>query len=188
MSSEKIIFFDTETTGVNPKTARIVQLFYQVTTLDGKYLWDQNNIIQPYDFDIPIESSKIHGITDEIAWEKGIKGKYALNLFLEDVKQCNYIVAHNFAYDSKVVANEVIRYGLNRTGANLKQICTMLASTKFCGIKNHPNTNRLKWPKLEELYEKLFSEKFENAHDAKFDVEATIKCFFELKKRGIINL
>jgi hypothetical protein len=34
---------------------------------------------------------------------------------------------------------------------------------------------------------KLFGTTFSGAHDALADVEATKKCFFELKNRGIIS-
>ena len=39
-------------------------------------------------------------------------------------------------------------------------------------------------PKLIEMYEILFNEKFSDAHDASHDVNATAKCFFELAKKG----
>ena len=39
-------------------------------------------------------------------------------------------------------------------------------------------------PKLIEMYEILFNEKFSSAHDASHDVNATAKCFFELAKKG----
>lgn len=38
--------------------------------------------------------------------------------------------------------------------------------------------------KLGELHEYLFGYKFENAHRARSDVDATLKCFIELRKRG----
>lgn len=40
-----------------------------------------------------------------------------------------------------------------------------------------------KYPKLNELYYKLFHRNFENAHNAFSDVLATIECFKELKKK-----
>ena len=60
----------------------------------------------------------------------------------------------------------------------------MLTSTEFCGITNYFG---YKWPTLLELYNKLFNSSFEDAHDAKVDNEATIKCFLELKRKGIIK-
>ena len=39
-------------------------------------------------------------------------------------------------------------------------------------------------PKLIEMYESLFGEKFSDAHDASFDVNATAKSFFKLAELG----
>ena len=41
---------------------------------------------------------------------------------------------------------------------------------------------------LNELYYKLFHSNFENAHNAFSDILATIKCFKELRKKGIIEI
>src|SRR5690606_8051357 len=46
---------------------------------------------------------------------------------------------------------------------------------------------KFKWPKLEELYQKLFNEKFEEAHNAAADVVATTRCFFELIRLNVIT-
>ena len=37
-----------------------------------------------------------------------------------------------------------------------------------------------------ELHQKLFGCDFDNAHDSSADIAATEKCFWELKKRGIL--
>jgi len=41
---------------------------------------------------------------------------------------------------------------------------------------------------LQELYMKLFGTSFEGAHSADADIQATMKCFFELLKLGVIKL
>ena len=42
-------------------------------------------------------------------------------------------------------------------------------------------------PKLEELYETVFSEKIINAHNASADVDATARCFFELLRQNFFT-
>ena len=49
-----------------------------------------------------------------------------------------------------------------------------------------PVTDTNNWPRLEELYRKLFGRNFAGAHDAMSDIQATKECFFELKRRGIL--
>lgn len=42
------------------------------------------------------------------------------------------------------------------------------------------------WTKLQELRYRLFGCDFEDAHDAMADITATMKCFFEMRRRGLI--
>ena len=59
-----------------------------------------------------------------------------------------------------------------------RHICTVEASY-------HYNNKRMK---LQDLHEFLFGEGFTDAHRAKSDVMATVRCFIELVKRGDIEL
>jgi hypothetical protein len=45
---------------------------------------------------------------------------------------------------------------------------------------------RFKPPKLEELYEKLYGNKFDEAHNAAADVNATARAFFEMVRIGVV--
>jgi hypothetical protein len=60
----------------------------------------------------------------------------------------------------------------------------MERSTGFCGI---PGSSGYKWPELSELHQKLFQTGFDEAHDAAVDIEITAKCFWELKRIGVIG-
>jgi hypothetical protein len=66
----------------------------------------------------------------------------------------------------------------------LKRICTMKSTTEFCGIETR---HGYKYPKLEELYNKLFDEDIDRQHDAKDDVFITAKCFWRLKDLGLME-
>lgn len=61
----------------------------------------------------------------------------------------------------------------------------MLASTEFCQIPGNYRNN-YKWPRLEELYMKLFKTRLKHAHDALEDVYACANCFFELKRLEVV--
>jgi hypothetical protein len=61
----------------------------------------------------------------------------------------------------------------------------MLKSIKYCNL---PGKRGPKWPKLEELYIKLFDQPFIGAHDAMGDVQATRACFYKLVELGVIQL
>ena len=61
----------------------------------------------------------------------------------------------------------------------------MKSSVDYCQL---PGRYGFKWPKLEELYDKCFSEKLENAHDALVDVKATYRIFQKLHDDKVFNL
>jgi DNA polymerase-3 subunit epsilon len=56
-------------------------------------------------------------------------------------------------------------------------------ATNFCAL---PGPYGYKWPKLTELHQKLFNCSFDGAHDALADITATARCFWEMRKRGLI--
>jgi len=193
------IIFDTETTGL-PRNwnapvsdinnwPRIVQLSWIVIddNYDGKnHIEIGDLIIKPDGWIIPQDASRIHGITQEIAQEKGVPIKDALRQFIEAVRKANTIIAHNISFDDRVVGAEIFRMAGNAEyweslKAGKKMVCTMKSSINFC------NLPKLKWPKLVELHQELFGTEFEGAHNALFDVLACAKCYQELVVKKIIN-
>lgn len=188
------LFFDTETTGL-PKNwkapvtdlenwPRLVQLACLLYDNSGNLISSVDYIIKPNGFIIPIESSNIHGISHERAISQG---KYLQNVLLEFnlmIEQADYLVAHNISFDEKVVGAEFLRAGMSNTLSLKNKICTMEVTTDFCAIDGPYG---YKWPKLSELHFKLFGTGFEEAHNAAVDIQATAKCFWELRKMGIIK-
>jgi DNA polymerase III epsilon subunit-like protein len=188
------LFFDTETTGL-PKDwkahvhdvdnwPRMIQLAWLMAGDDGKTQISSNQIIIPEGFEIPDEVSTIHGITTDRAISEGFPLAYALGQFSFALSLCNDLVAHNVNFDKKIIGAEFLRLNLEDVYQGIKDIdktCTMMKTTKFVGLKQ-PNSNRPKWPTLQELHTKLFDEPFDGAHDAMADVKAMAKCFFEIKK------
>ncbi len=188
------LFFDTETTGLpkNYKAAasdsknwpRMVQLAWITADVGGNVIDTQNFIIKPDGYTIPAEVSKIHGITTEIAINQGHDLSLVLKQFSESVTKAQCIVAHNISFDEKIVGAEFFRMKMLDVLVGKPQICTMKSSTDYCKI---PGPYGNKWPNLAELHKKLFKTSFSDAHNALADVSATVKCFFELKKLGVIR-
>jgi DNA polymerase III epsilon subunit-like protein len=94
------------------------------------------------------------------------------------------VVGHNLAFDLKIVGAEFVRCSVIDPFPGKRQVCTMLASTAFCMI---PGAYGYKWPKLNELYTRLFARDMGMAHNSLLDVKATMDCFFELKKIGVLS-
>ena len=191
------LFFDTETTGLpNSWSApvtdtrnwpRMVQLAFLLYRPDGTLVESQNHIVRPDGYTIPLEVSRIHGITTERALREGRDLSSVLSSFHTMSDRATALVAHNMEFDEKILGCEFIRI----TGRD-----PLSAKPKFCTMK-HPDIIELcalepfrygsyKWPKLSELHCELFGTDFEEAHDASVDIQATARCFFELRRRAII--
>jgi DNA polymerase III epsilon subunit-like protein len=187
------LFFDTETTGL-PRNwnapmeevdnwPRLVQLAWIMFGEDGMRMGEGNDIIRPDGFSIPPDASRVHGITTERAMKEGIPVRQALQMFRDKIGKSSCIVAHNIDFDEKIIGAEFIRAEIPHEFPKKKKICTMKSSVNFCAI---PSARGYKWPQLSELHAKLFGEAFKDAHDASADISATAKCFWELKKRGVL--
>jgi DNA polymerase III epsilon subunit-like protein len=189
----RILFFDTETTGVplnynapssdTQNWPRLVQLAWILTDENGNRILTGNLIVKPDGFNIPADASKVHGISTERAKEEGVPLAEVIERFKSDLNMATYIVGHNIEFDKKIVGAEMIRLGMKDIMDSKKSYCTMQSSIDFCKI---PGKYGYKYPKLQELYKKLFGIEFDNAHNAMSDIEATEKCFWELKKRKLI--
>jgi DNA polymerase III epsilon subunit-like protein len=107
----------------------------------------------------------------------------ALLAFAEDLGTCGVLVAHNVQFDERVVGAEFLRAGWPNPIESKARLCTMRSSAEFCAI---PGRGDYKWPTLEELHRALFGAPLASAHDAAADVRSCAKCFFELKRRGIL--
>lgn len=180
------MFLDTETTGLfkNKQAPRLIQISWIISDKDGKIIKTENHIIKPDNFEIPIDVAKLHGITTEKAKKIGEYRLAVLDIFFGDIQDIDCIVGHNIDFDVKVLQNE-FKNLLNKDVFENKQlICTMRATSSFCKI---PGINGYKYPQLNELYKKLFSQTFSDAHNSLADVKATYKCFFKLKEMNILN-
>lgn len=187
------LFFDTETTGLPrswkaPVTdihnwPRLVQLAYLYYDKNGNKISGSDFIIKPEGFTIPKDASRIHGISTERALAEGQALLNVLQDFQALISQAEVLVAHNISFDEKIVGAEFLRAGMKNSIPSKNKICTMQSTTSFCAI-NGPYG--YKWPKLSELHYKLFKSNFEEAHNAAADINATAKCFWELKRIGKI--
>ena len=180
-----IIIFDCETTGFGSDD-HLVQLAWLIHDSEGNELKSENHIIKPVGFEIPIETTKIHGITTKEAIDGGEDLKEVIDKFMSDIKEyeCWTMVGHNINFDKRMITYELARLGIMFNFDLMDKVCTMNKSKDYCAI---PGERGNKMPKLQELYTILFGEEFEGAHNASADVQATAKCYWKLKKLGVIN-
>ena len=189
------LIFDTETTGL-PKNfnapitdsdnwPRMVQIAWQLHDKDGNLLENQDYIIKPEGYDIPFSSQRIHGISTKMANEEGRNLSEVLSEFKEVLAKAEVIVGHNIIFDYNIVGAEFHRKEIDNNLQEIPSADTMVLGTEYCKLGGGRN-GRYKSPKLTELYEKLYDEKFDEAHNAAADVNATAQVFFEMMRIGII--
>lgn len=180
----EIIVLDTETTGlVRPEpTALNFQPF--MTEIYACKLDEDFNFISEIEFlvkpPIPItaEITKITGITDEL-----LADKPSFFEVHKDIRKffcgADAVVGQNIGFDMSILHYELFRHDLERKFCwPERHICTIESSY-------HYKNKRLS---LQKLHEELFGEGFKDAHRAKTDVMATVRCFEEMVKRGDIVL
>ncbi len=187
------LFFDTETTGIPRNYSaptsdlanwpRLVQLAWLITDDKGDEIKSVEHIVKPEGFTIPDDAARVHGISTERAMGEGVDLKTVLAAVAPDLEQADLLVAHNIQFDEKILGAELLRNGYADLPAARPKRCTMRESTDYCEL---PGRYGFKWPKLQELHLKLFGVEFEGAHDALVDVRACSRCYFELKRLGIM--
>jgi DNA polymerase III epsilon subunit-like protein len=188
-----IFFFDTETTGI-PRNyrapvseldnwPRMVQIAWILAEEDGGEVAQAEYILRPDGYTIPPDAAKIHGITTEIARERGRDLAEVLREAEAAIGRATTLVAHNLEFDEKILGAEFLRRGFPNGLESKWRVCTMQSSTDFCRL---PGRYGFKWPTLQELHGILFGEPMEGAHRALSDVRACARCYGELKRKGLV--
>ncbi|MDU8885012.1 DNA polymerase III subunit alpha [Yeosuana sp. MJ-SS3] len=187
------LIFDTETTGL-PKRwdapisdtdnwPRCVQIAWQLHDELGNCIEHQDYLIQPDGFNIPYDAEKIHGISTELAQDKGASLVKVLEKFNQALNKTKFVVGQNVGFDLNIMGAEFIRTDIANKLQELPVLDTCTEYTaELCKIPGGRG-GKYKLPTLTELHEFLFNEQFEDAHNATADVEATARCFFELIRK-----
>ncbi len=184
------LIFDTETTGLPKKWnapitdtdnwPRCVQIAWQLHDLYGELIEQQDFLIIPEDYNIPYDAEQIHGISTQLAQEKGEDLEKVLYFFNKALSKSKFVVGQNVTFDLNIMGCEFHRKGIQ---TNLNQLpildtCTEKTAS-LCQIPGG-RYGKFKLPTLTELHQHLFNTPFSEAHNATADVEATTRCFFEL--------
>ena len=168
------IAFDFETSGL-PKgrkpvtqetlgqydTCRAVSLSAARFSSKGRLVDTFDAMILPTDFSISPGSVAIHGITEDMAKSKGRPFLQVFTDFMTFIgPRTKTMVAHNAKFDTSVLHSEMLRHNIDISLVDdLNFRCTLeLYRERF-----------LKPIRLGVLYEEIFGQQFENAHNSLAD-------------------
>ena len=198
----KIIVFDTETTGLpesrttsileTNKWPHIVQISWILYDDESRELLNCQDHIIKCIVNIPEESTKIHGITNEVAQQTGVTIDQAMDLFDNDLKTADIVIAHNISFDKRMCMVEAIRLKRKQyfttNGVRKPEYCTMKSTKDFCNIEKDSMSGGtyVKYPTLSELHNKLFGTEPNGMHNAMVDVLICLRCYvYYVKKQDI---
>ena len=156
-----LVFFDTETTGVNIALDRIIELCAIKVCPDKT----QDMFLQRFNpgISIPPEATAIHGITDEmVANEPRFSAK--ANEIVDFFSGCDLAGYNLIKFDVPLLVEELLRNGVTKIPFDSARFIDCLAIWR----KMEPRT-------LSDAVKYYTGEVHEEAHASKGDVEATMK-------------
>jgi len=181
------LFIDTETTGL-PKQwgvpitdfdnwPRIVQLIWIVYDEFGNKMNCGDYLIKPKGFTIPKSATKVHGISNKDAKEKGLNITKGLNEIASQIKKADFVIGHHIEFNIDIVGSELLRNNLENILPE-KHIISM--EDEY--FKHFPKFPKSKFLTLSELNFELFQNKLGKELSGFELLIATANCFFEMKR------
>lgn len=191
----------------------ILQLSFAIYDLETEEIVTKYDSYINIDDKIEISEfiTNLTGITRDMCKTRGKQIVDVLDDFYQAYKSCDCLVAHNMKFDESMISVEIERNRteilersplcftmfniMHETMNNIERYCTMLKGTNVCNIyTSYPNKTgtsiykKKKFPKLKELYEKLFENEQvpENLHNSMIDVLVCLKCYLKMR-HGIVS-
>ena len=180
MSEREIIVFDTETTGLlKPSAAGLegqpyITEIYAVKIDENFEVIDELESYVNIPVDVPEFITKITGITNEKLRDAPSFEELAPDL-CDLFTGSTEMVAHNLAFDKAMVGNQLIRAGWGDFPFPEIETCTVQHSMSL-------EQRRINLTRLHEL---LLGHGFKDAHRAKSDVHALVRCYHKMRENGL---
>lgn len=172
---DKIAFFDLESTGVDTDKDRIVQIAVFLTDLNLNIIQQPISSLVNPQMSIPEDSTKVHGITDEMVKDAPVFESIASGVF-NMMNDC-HLAGFNVIFDIKMLISELRRCNLTFSVKGRK----ILDSYKVI-VKKEPRDQV-------SLYKYYLGKELVDAHDAKADILATHEIMLaQVQKYGLQSI
>jgi DNA polymerase III epsilon subunit-like protein len=184
------LVFDTETTGLldfqkpddapgQPRLASYALLFVDD---DLKVTAAHHGLVQPDGWEMPEAAGRVNGLTTEMLMVAGEGVRWPLSLFVKALEEGRTLVAHNLAYDRRIMRGELMRLGWPEAERVPHGFCTMRGTTEQCRIPSP--RGGWKWPKLHEAFSILLNRELHGAHGALADAMGCLDLLRWMKAQG----
>lgn len=163
--NRNIVAFDVETTGLDTSNDYVIQLSAVKFDIDFNIIAEMNKYVLPLkEFTIADGAFEKHGISKEYLVANGLPMKEVGEEFIEFIESCDMLSYNGNRFDVKILSKDLKAVGLdldlNRTFYDALAL----------EAKLQPRT-------LDAIYKKYTGKDLENAHNALYDVKATIEIF-----------
>lgn len=175
----RICILDTETNGLPNKndfsSVSMLELGYIIVDLDLKIIKEKNYLIKGK-FEVPEIITQLTGITKQMTNDKGRPLEIVTKEFYKDLKNCEFIIAHNMRFDYNMIKKELKtqkKYILDEFCSKI-QLCSLAMFRKELPkpiLQNH---------KLQTIYNYLHKDPFVQTHRALDDVFMIRNSFLKL--------
>lgn len=172
------LVFDTETTGlIDNRTIKlasqphVIEFMSQLVDLDGGHVGSETELLIRPPEPLPEKIVKITGITDEMLVGAPSFSDVA-TVIRTAIESAPLVIAHNASFDAEMLDIEFDRLGQKIAWPRL--ICTVEQTVHLRGYRMT----------LTQLHSFLIGGGHAEAHRARSDVEALVRCIVEMRKRG----
>lgn len=135
---------------------------------------------------VPLDASRIHGITTEKSQRIGVSEKTAIDMLLDMIDVADVVVGQNIIdFDNHVVravSRRVLGEGYEKFEPfeGKEMFDTMVAAKPICRIPG--KQGGFKKPNLTEIHTHFFGKGFAKAHTAINDVLAARSCYYAIQE------
>lgn len=167
---DRVVAFDLETTGLDPREDRIVEFAFLVLDADLRELDRWHEVVDPQR-PIPEEAAQVHGITGEDV--DGAPTFEHLAPVVQGLIDRSALMAYNHEFDVEFLDAELARAGGSGIGEDVPAIDPMVHFKR-----HHPDTSN----RLEHAVQHYLDRTLEGAHRAIHDTAAMVDVFRAMQR------